>query len=162
MFNHITDKKPVVRLRNNWQHFILITFLLAAFSTPMRVSAAAPAPDASPAVASLLNMQVEPSPDGLGTTISWSSINESVVIGYNLYRLSTGQSAYSRLNDETILALNPGDIFGGDYTWIDDTADPYGQHVYILETVQFDGNSTAVFYSYTPPAVRIMLPLVIR
>ena len=81
--------------------------------------------------------------DAAGVRVSWQAASEYGIVGYNVYRRArpglmswlTGQGSYEKLNASLILAK------GGDYHYLDRTAQPGRTYEYKLEVIVTDSNT---------------------
>lgn len=96
--------------------------------------------------------------------ISWETVSEVEILGFNLYRTAPDGGSTMQLNDSLIPAQGPGGTLGFVYTYVD-TAVAGGQgYSYTLEGVDVHGAGTRYGpISVVPaPVYRRYLPLVLK
>ncbi len=69
--------------------------------------------------------------------LKWATGNEVSLAGFNIYRSETPQGSRSRLNASILSALNPGQMLGGLYHFVD-RATPGKTYFYWLEWIDRD------------------------
>jgi uncharacterized repeat protein (TIGR01451 family) len=99
------------------------------------------------------------SPDIL---LTWHSVQETDLIGFNLFRAEASDGPQLKINPELIPAINPGQLLGNDYQYADATAEVGKVYYYWVEWVgisgsEFYGPVTASIVPYT-----VWLPLGLR
>ncbi len=77
-----------------------------------------------------------------GILITWETVSEFNNAGFNLYRASSPQGSWTKLNQALIPAVAPGSSEGHAYRWLDPSADPVSTHYYQLEDLALDGART--------------------
>lgn len=77
-----------------------------------------------------------------GILLEWETATEIDNLGFNLYRSTALNGDYVQLNEALIPAQNPGAVFGGVYTWVDETVTPGVTYFYKLEDVDIYGVAT--------------------
>ncbi len=96
-----------------------------------------------------------------GIVLEWETATEIDNLGFNLYRSTAADGAYVQLNAELIPTQNPGAVFGGVYTWLDEDVIPGVTYFYKLEDVDIEGVATlhgpvqATALATGPSAVRL-------
>lgn len=96
-----------------------------------------------------------------GILLEWETASELDNLGFNLYRSTALNGDYVQLNAALIPAQNPGAVFGGVYTWMDEDVTPGVTYFYKLEDVDIYGVATlhgpvqATALAVGPSAVRI-------
>ncbi|MDX9954246.1 MAG: GEVED domain-containing protein [Anaerolineae bacterium] len=96
-----------------------------------------------------------------GILLEWETASELDNLGFNLYRSTELNGDYIQLNAALIPAQNPGAVFGGIYTWVDEDVTPGVTYFYKLEDVDIYGVTTlhgpvqATALAAGPSAVRI-------
>lgn len=98
--------------------------------------------DSVPSAITLNSFEATPAPDGVD--LYWHTAFETDNLGFNLYRSENllFEDAI-KLNDEMIPSLvPPGSTFGAEYTFKDETAQPYREYFYWLEDVDVNGTLT--------------------
>jgi bacillolysin len=100
--------------------------------------------------------------EGEAVVVSWHTVSEIDLAGFNLYRSSSWDGPYAQLNDDLIAAQNPGSLFGATYAWVDRDVTPGATYYYRLDDVGVDGGITL----HGPVSVTLFrylyLPLVLR
>lgn len=100
---------------------------------------------------------IEPSP----ITIEWRTETEVNAAGFNVYRASSVNGPFTKVNEELI--PSEGDpMSGASYTFVDDTVQPGVTYYYRLEDVELD--NSAVQHEpidYTAPRFPWWLPLIV-
>ena len=93
--------------------------------------------------------------------LEWETASELDNLGFNLYRSTALNGDYVQLNAALIPTQNPGAVFGGIYTWVDEDVTPGVTYFYKLEDVDIYGVATlhgpvqATALAAGPSAVRI-------
>ena len=70
-----------------------------------------------------------------GIQLSWQSAQENDLIGFNLYRAESPDGAQVQINTDLIPAINPGQLGGNDYQYLDATAETGKVYYYWIEWV---------------------------
>jgi subtilisin family serine protease len=94
--------------------------------------------------------------------LGWQTVQEIDLIGFNLFRAETLDGPQVKLNPQVIPAINPGQLQGNDYKYLDATADAGKRYYYWVEWV---GNSgSEIFGPVTGSIVpyRVWLPIGIK
>ncbi len=73
--------------------------------------------------------------------LKWTTANELLVIGFNVYRSDSKAGPYGKLNALLVPANAPGSMKGGKYVYKDATAQPGKKYFYQIEVVQSDGST---------------------
>ncbi len=94
--------------------------------------------------------------------LSWHSVQETDLIGFNLFRAEALDGSQLKINPQLIPAINPGQLQGNDYHYLDATAEIGKMYYYWAEWVglggsQFFGPVTARLVPYS-----VWLPLGLR
>jgi hypothetical protein len=77
-----------------------------------------------------------------GVLVAWETAMEVDNVGFNLYRSTSVDGPYARLNGDLIPSQSPGDASGATYTWLDDEVQPGVTYYYKLEDVEVGGTRT--------------------
>ncbi len=108
-------------------------------------------------------------PHAGGILLTWETAAELDNAGFNLYRSTTPEGPYTRLNDTLIPPQHPGEVSGGVYTWLDTEVQPGVTYFYKLEDVDIQGVSTfhgpvtvTARAATSAPTFTVFLPLVFR
>lgn len=80
----------------------------------------------------------EAAPQSTGILVTWETATELDNVGFNLYRSTTVDGDYVKLNSMLIPSQSPGSTFGAVYTWLDEDVPP-GKAFYKLEDIDIDG-----------------------
>jgi hypothetical protein len=75
-----------------------------------------------------------------GILLSWQTAQESDLVGFNVCRADTPEGSCVQVNPELIPAVNPGQLQGDDYQFIDKTAEEGKGYYYWIEWVGRHGN----------------------
>lgn len=81
-------------------------------------------------------------PQGNAILVTWETAAELNNAGFNLYRGASAEGPWTRLNESLIAPQYPGQVLGGVYEWLDETAAPGVLYYYRLEDVDTDGGRT--------------------
>jgi hypothetical protein len=97
-----------------------------------------------------------------GIQLDWQTGQEVDLLGFNLYRAEALDGPREMLNPELIPAINPGDLRGNAYQYLDATAVAGKTYYYWVEWVgnngsEFYGPETARLVSY-----RVWLPVLLK
>ena len=78
-----------------------------------------------------------------GVRVTWQSVDELEVLGFNVMRRERDAVAsdFAAVNDELIMAQNPGLASGSGYEFTDRDADSNQAYEYALEIVKLDGTT---------------------
>jgi hypothetical protein len=63
-------------------------------------------------------------------------------LGFNLYRSTSADGPYVKLNESLIPSQSPGSVLGATYTWVDEDVEPGITYYYKLEDVEVSGVRT--------------------
>lgn len=73
--------------------------------------------------------------------VTWQTASEVNTAGFNLYRGPTAEGPWQKIND-SLIPPSQDPIRGGDYEFIDTTAEPGKTYYYELEEVELSGTTT--------------------
>ena len=90
--------------------------------------------------------------------LTWATVHEVDVQGFNLYRAASLAQPDVQINHGLIPAVAPGSPHGASYALHDLSAPPDGHHAYWLEVLGLDGRSTLL----PPIAVACLAPTAVR
>jgi len=76
-----------------------------------------------------------------GATITWSTASEVNTAGYNLYRSDSPDGPWEKINDQ-LIPPSEDPVSGGQYKYVDETAQPGKTYYYQLEEVELSGATT--------------------
>lgn len=102
------------------------------------------------------------SAEGTAVRITWETTMELNNLGFNLYRSTTIEGPYVRLNTSLIPPQFPGEILGGVYTWLDETVEPGHTYYYQLEDIEIGdiatlyGPVSVTLAATTPTSVHLL------
>jgi hypothetical protein len=96
--------------------------------------------DGPPSAVELARFEAAAQEDGI--LLEWETASELDNLGFNLYRSTALNGDYVQLNAALIPAQNPGAVFGGIYTWVDEDVTPGVTYFYKLEDVDIYGVAT--------------------
>lgn len=99
---------------------------------------------------------------GGSIAVEWETVTEIDNIGFNLYRSTTIDGAYVRLNDQLIPAQVPGSPVGAVYAWTDSQVVPGHDYYYQLEAVDVHGATETYGPVSATAAYGVYLPMVLR
>ena len=74
--------------------------------------------------------------------VSWETVNEIDLLGFNLYRAETQDGPWTQINAAMIAAQNPGSAQGNEYNWTD-TGLANGSYWYQLEWISVNSVQVA-------------------
>jgi hypothetical protein len=74
--------------------------------------------------------------------IEWETAIEIDNVGFNLYRSTSPDGPYIKLNDALIPSQSPGSVWGAVYTWLDEGVEPGITYHYKLEDIEVGGART--------------------
>jgi hypothetical protein len=77
--------------------------------------------------------------DGDQVRVAWETALEIDTVGFNLWRGTSPNGAYERVNDRLIPAESLGGVWGGSYEVVDAGAVPGTVHYYKLEELEVGG-----------------------
>jgi hypothetical protein len=78
-----------------------------------------------------------------GIQINWQSAQEIDLVGFNLLRAETLDRPQVKINPQLIPGINPGQLPGNDYQYLDETAETGKEYYYWIEWV---GDSYSELY----------------
>jgi hypothetical protein len=87
-----------------------------------------------------------------GIQLSWQSAQENDLIGFNLYRSESPDGPQVQINTDWIQAINPGQLEGNDYLYLDASAEVGKTYYYWVEWV---GNRDSELFG---PVITSLLP----
>jgi hypothetical protein len=90
--------------------------------------------------------------------VSWTTLSETNVQGFNLYRGASADGWDTQVNSTLILSQSPGSTTGGSYEWLDTTATAGVTHYYWLQDVSLDGSTN----EHGPASVQCNAPTAVR
>jgi hypothetical protein len=90
--------------------------------------------EGGPTAVTLASFTATPQDDGI--LVEWETALELSNVGFNLYRSTSAEGPYVRLNAALIPGQAPGSIFGAAYTWLDKEVQPGITYYYKLEDVE--------------------------
>ena len=99
--------------------------------------------------------------------LTWETVSELDVLGFNLYRAEAGHPIKTKLNQNLIPAKSPGSVQGEVYTYTDSSVAP-GTVYYWLESVSLNstaelhGPVSAMIEAQQPTLHRVFLPFVVN
>ena len=76
-----------------------------------------------------------------GATITWETASEVNTAGFNLYRSTSPDGPWEKVNDQ-LLPPSEDPVSGGSYSFTDKSAEPGQTYYYQLEEVELSGNAT--------------------
>ncbi len=74
-------------------------------------------------------------------TITWETLNETTMLGFNVQRGATKDGEFANLNAELIAAATPGAITGNSYEYVDTTAEAGNTYYYRLQVLRADSST---------------------
>jgi hypothetical protein len=77
-----------------------------------------------------------------GVTVSWQTVTEANIMGFNVLRSARRDGEFVRLNAEPIWALQPGASEGAVYSFADTMLQTGAPSWYLLEVLRLDGTTT--------------------
>jgi hypothetical protein len=90
--------------------------------------------------------------------VSWTTLSETNVQGFNLYRGASADGWDTQVNATLIPSQSPGSTTGGSYEWLDTTATAGATHYYWLQDVSLDGSTN----EHGPISVQCNAPTAVR
>ncbi len=103
--------------------------------------------EAAPTAVHLMDMNAQLSPSMKTVEVSWQTVSETSVVGFNVYRASSEDGPQQKLNSSTIMAAYPG-AMGGSYQFVDRAVTPGQTYYYWVE-------ATGVGETIGPEMVRV-------
>lgn len=101
-----------------------------------------------------------------GVLIAWETALEIDLAGFNLYRSTSPDRGYVRLNPTLVPSRASGSLAGAKYTWPDPAAQPNVSYYYRLEAVDLDGATSwhGPVWLFAPGSlpVKIYLPALVN
>jgi hypothetical protein len=97
-----------------------------------------------------------------GIQLEWQSAQEQNLLGFNLFRAEAIDGQQERINPQLILGINPGELQGNDYQYLDATVEGGKVYYYWIEWVE------EIRSEYFGPAIsdivrfKVWLPLGMR
>jgi hypothetical protein len=76
--------------------------------------------------------------------ITWQTVNEANVLGFNVLRQATNDSQFQMMNNEPLLAQRSGSNTGARYTYEDEKVVPGTPYRYKLIVIKLDGSSEEI------------------
>lgn len=70
-----------------------------------------------------------------GVVLSWTTVQETHIVGFNIYRRANPQSAWQLVNASLIASKVPGSLSGADYTFTDLTTDSKVWYEYRIDCI---------------------------
>jgi hypothetical protein len=80
--------------------------------------------------------------DGERVSVAWETAQEMDNLGFNLYRSTSADGPYVKLNESLIPSQSPGSVAGAAYTWVDEDVEPGVTYYYKLEDIEVSGVHT--------------------
>ncbi|HNR91230.1 MAG TPA: hypothetical protein PKO41_02280 [Dokdonella sp.] len=80
-----------------------------------------------------------PVPEGRGPLLSWETVDEGDVYGYEVYRSSSERGVFERVNREIIKKISEDPAVGSIYRWRDTQVGP-GIYWYYIGTIKLNGS----------------------
>ena len=74
--------------------------------------------------------------------VEWETAMEIENVGFNLYRSTSPNGPYIKLNDTLIPSQSPGSVWGAVYTWLDEDVETGVTYYYKLEDIEIGGART--------------------
>jgi hypothetical protein len=111
----------------------------------------------NPSPVYLANFDATALPQGI--QLSWQSAQENDLIGFNLYRAESQDGPQVQINTDLIPAINPGELRGNAYHYLDATTKVGKVYYYWVEWV---GKSSSEFYGPVTASLaqyKLWLPL---
>jgi hypothetical protein len=104
----------------------------------------------APTPVTLTNLRATSLPQGI--QLNWQTVQEIALLGFNIFRADTVDGPQVKINPELIPGINPGQLRGNNYLYLDATVETGKTYYYWIEWV---GNSSSEFYG--PMTARVML-----
>ena len=76
-----------------------------------------------------------------GATITWETASEVDTAGFNLYRATSPDGPWQKINEQ-LIPPSEDPVSGGSYKFVDKSAEPGKTYYYQLEEVELSGNTT--------------------
>jgi uncharacterized repeat protein (TIGR01451 family) len=95
-----------------------------------------------------------------GVSVRWATENESLMVGFTLYRQRPGAEAV-KVTSEPLMARYSGEPRGDSYEWLDSGFTPDGDEVYILE-IELANGSVEYHTMGSVGGFNIFMPAVVR
>jgi hypothetical protein len=95
----------------------------------------------APAAVNLVDFRASSRPQAI--QLDWQTAQETDLLGFNLYRAEALDGPQVKINPQLIPAINPGQLQGNNYKYLDATADIGRTYYYWAEWV---GNSSSQLY----------------
>ncbi|MEZ4656269.1 MAG: hypothetical protein R2911_01720 [Caldilineaceae bacterium] len=116
----------------------------------------------NPTAVSLINRKVQAGANGM--TISWSTVTENDMLGFNIRRTTKGGKPI-QINAEMISAQHPGQGTGADYSYTDPTGlsgAESASYIYILDVMTLEGRTESHILNPPSNTTNILLPVLFR
>ena len=94
--------------------------------------------------------------------LTWTTVNETNIQGFNLYRSEGVNGARIKLNSELIQAVKPGTPDGATYPLTDGAVEVGHSYYYWLEVQRLNGTSFTIKSNEVMLGMRIYIPLISR
>ena len=76
-----------------------------------------------------------------GATITWETASEVDTAGFNLYRATSPDGPWQKINEQ-LIPPSEDPVSGGSYKFVDKSAEPGKTYYYQLEEVELSGTTT--------------------
>ncbi len=113
-----------------------------------------------PTAVTLLDFNAASQPHGI--LLSWRSAQETDLLGFYLYRAETVDGLKTRINEDLIAAINPGQLLGNPYQYLDDSAAAGKIYYYWVEWIGMSGNEIFGPVSDSFAAYAVWIPIGMR